>query len=128
LQRRPVDQRIGGPFLFLSVTVFATAGPLPPQSDLPMMRFRGKFKYPFTLCVVTLVYTFGVNSAIADPLRISPSRLPQVARQQQPVAPTSVQAPADKVELNSNSETLPEWRFAWNYKTEDFKSNPAKAE
>lgn len=93
-----------------------------------MMKFRGKFKYPFTLCLVTLVYTCGVNSTIADPLRISPSRLPQVARQAQPVAKASTPAPTDKVELSSNSETLPEWRFAWNYKTEDFKSNPAKAE
>jgi hypothetical protein len=36
--------------------------------------------------------------------------------------------PSDSVELTSSPETLPPWRFARNYKTDDFKSSPARSE
>jgi len=68
-----------------------------------------------------------VTSTIADPIRpIYSARTPRVAAQPASPAQSGVQ---DAVELShSNPETLPSWRFAWNYRTDDFKNNPLKAE
>ncbi|MCA9780974.1 MAG: hypothetical protein KC800_29850, partial [Candidatus Eremiobacteraeota bacterium] len=66
--------------------------------------------------------------AIADPLRPGfVAKRPQTAV----AKPVQVepQGSKDSVDLNtSNPETLPSWRFAWNYSAEDFKTNAAKSE
>ncbi len=75
-----------------------------------------------------VVYSCLVTFAIADPLRSG-----LVANRPKPAAAkpvqTEPQGSTDSVEMNSsNPETLPSWRFAWNYSTDDFKTNRAKSE
>ena len=84
------------------------------------MKFRRKFKDVFTSLGLVLAYLSGVT--IADTPRM-------IARRPLPGPVRAAQTkPTDSVELNSNSETLPSWRFAWNYQTDDFKSNTTKSE
>ena len=75
-----------------------------------------------------MVYCGLVTFAIADPLRsglVANRPKPAVAKPVQ----TEPQGSTDSVEINSsNPETLPSWRFAWNYSTNDFKTDPVKSE
>lgn len=75
-----------------------------------------------------VVYSCLVTFAIADPLRSGlVANRPKLAAAK-PVQ-TEPQGSTDSVEMNSsNPETLPSWRFAWNYSTDDFKTNRAKSE
>lgn len=85
---------------------------------------RAKFLHVFNLSMTIMLYATGVT--IADTPRIVHRRPPSTPA----AAPVVAQeAPAsDSVELHSNPETLPSWRFAWNYKTDDFKNSAEKSQ
>lgn len=92
------------------------------------MTDQKKVKLPFIIQTVVMVYCAGNAMTIATPLppisspRLAP-KAPMAAAQSAP------SAPADTVALGQPARrhpTVPDWRFAWKYKTEDFKTDSAK--
>lgn len=89
---------------------------------------KKKFNVSFISCAALLVYFAGKTMTIATPLPPVSTHTPRPAVPL--TAPPTQGTPIDSVALAVDApqgDVIPSWRFAWKYKTEDFKSSPAKA-
>jgi len=83
---------------------------------------RRKFKIKFTSALLLVGYALAVNIT-------SSAQQPPVTRAKVTTRPAARPAVAqtDQFSPTGESGALPSWRFAWNYKTEDFQTDEVKS-
>jgi hypothetical protein len=93
-----------------------------------MTTIRPRVKTPFTWTLLVLLYTLSVNAISAEPYGRSarPQRAGPPRIQRTTPAPSNNEV-SDSVVVSRHEDPVPNWRFAWKYKTSDFQSDEQKS-